>query len=129
MITIGYDFDKNEMIEDSGHELNEAEAKILEYIMDHLECDFPQRFKIVANSSNYTTLEYKGVDLVRLKYTPKAQWIKIHISNEDNKTQKDNPIFANQKNKYEAMWKCSVDDLDELYPFLQRAMQMIDSWH
>ena len=128
MITIGYDFDKNKTIEDSGHELNEVEAAILEYISNNLECNDPLAFKISANSSNYTTLSYLDVDIVRVKQTPKTSWIKIMISNDDNKTQRNNPIFANQNNKGESFWKCDVDDLDVLYPFINRTILMIESW-
>lgn len=127
MITIGYDFENNSFIKKDKN-VNEVEAAILEYISNNLECNDPLAFKISANSSNYTTLSYLDVDIVRVKQTPKTSWIKIMISNEDNKTQRDNPIFANQKNKGESFWKCDVDDLDVLYPFINRTILMIESW-
>lgn len=127
MITIGYDFENNSFIKKDKN-VNEVEAAILEYISNNLECNDPLAFKISANSSNYTTLSYLDVDIVRVKQTPKTSWIKIMISNEDNKTQRDNPIFASQKNKGESFWKCDVDDLDILYPFINRTILMIESW-
>ena len=127
MITIGYDFEHNNFIK-KDKDINELEAAILEYISNNLECNDPLAFKISANSSNYTTLSYLDVDIVRVKQTPKTSWIKIMISNDDNKTQRDNPIFANQKNKGESFWICDVDDLDVLYPFINRTILMIESW-
>ena len=127
MITIGYDFEHKSFIK-KDRDVNEVEAAILEYISNNLECNDPLAFKISANSSNYTTLSYLDVDIVRVKQTPKTSWIKIMISNEDNKTQRDNPIFASQKNKGESFWKCDVDDLDVLYPFINRTILMIESW-
>lgn len=127
MITIGYDFENNSFIKKE-KDVNEVEAAILEYISNNLECNDPLAFKISANSSNYTTLSYLDVDIVRVKQTPKTSWIKIMISNDDNKIQRDNPIFANQKNKGESFWKCDVDDLDVLYPFINRTILMIESW-
>lgn len=130
-IKIGFDFETGKPIVESTeeeHEINEDEKEILEEIIKHLDGD-ERRFKICSPSSNYTTLKYKGVDLIRVKSTSRAEWIKIQISNIDNKNERDNPLFEMQTNKNEAMWKSSLENLDELYPFIERAKDMIDSWH
>ena len=126
-ITLGFDFENKNIIKKEDN-VNEVEAAILEYISSNLECNDPLAFKISANSSNYTTLSYLDVDIVRVKQSLKASWIKIMISNEDNKTQRDNPIFANQKNKGESFWICPINDLKEIYPFINRSILMIESW-
>lgn len=126
-MNIGYDFINNKII-DNEKVVNENEKSILEDICNHLECD-SNDLKIVANSTDYTTLQYKDVDIVRVKNTNATQWIKIRISNTDFKNEKENSLFMLQNNKNESMWKCSIYDIDNLYPFINRAIEMIDSWN
>lgn len=124
---IGFDFISNKIITDDKM-INEKEKQILEDMYEHLQC-VPDNLKIVANSKDYTTLQYKDIDIVRVKSTNATQWIKIRISNQDFKNEKDNPLFMLQNNKNESMWKCSIYDINNLYPFINRAIEMIDSWN
>lgn len=125
-MNIGYDFNNNSFINNE-KQVNEKEKSILEDMFNHLQCD-PADLKIVANSTDYSTLQYNDVDIVRVKSTNATQWIKILISNVDRKNEIDNPLFMLQNKKGESMWKCSIYDLDNLYPFINRAIEMIDSW-
>ena len=125
-MNIGYDFNNNSFINNE-KQVNEKEKSILEDMFNHLQCD-PADLKIVANSTDYSTLQYNDVDIVRVKSTNATQWIKILISNIDRKNEIDNPLFMLQNKKGESMWKCSIYDLDNLYPFINRAIEMIDSW-
>ena len=128
MIQIGYDFINNEILKDSENIVNEDESLLLSDMFKYLFCD-PNDLKICANSKDYTTLQYKNVDIVRIKCTNKAQWIKIKISNYDSKNNADDPLFELQANKNESMWKCSINDIPLLYEYINRAIEMIDSWN
>lgn len=127
MIKIGFDFNKNEILTDNDNNINDDESLFLKNMYEYLSCD-PTDLEITANSKDYTTLQYKGVDLVRVKCTDKAQWIKILISNYDIKYNKENPLFDNQNNKNESMWKCDNNDIALLYEYINRSIEMIDSW-
>ena len=125
-MNIGYDFNNNSFINNE-KQVNEKEKSILEDMFNHLQCD-PANLKIVANSTDYSTLQYNDVDIVRVKSTNATQWIKILISNIDRKNEIDNSLFMLQNKKGESMWKCSIYDIEKLYPFINRAIEMIDSW-
>lgn len=128
MITIGYDFENKEILTNGDYIVNEDESLILSGLYEYLFCD-PEDLQIVANSKDYTTLQYKDVDLVRVKCTNNTQWIKILIANQVLKEDRDNPLFDLQKNKNESMWKCRLEDINDLHPYINSAIAMIDSWN
>lgn len=128
MIKIGFDFNKNEILTEDKNIVNEEESLLLSDMYKYLFCD-PKDLEITANSKDYTTLQYKNVDIVRIKCTNKAQWIKILISNYDLRNNKENPLFELQANKNESMWKCSLNDIPLLYEYINRSIEMIDSWN
>ena len=122
-MNIGFDFNKGEFITTPDKEVNKVESTILEQIIPNIDVKFPQALKIVANSSAYTTLQYKQIDIIRLKYTNNTQWIKIRCSNRMLKEEQDNPLFNEQEKKNESMWKCRVDDLEQLYPYINEGIK------
>ena len=128
MIKIGYDFENKEILTEDKNIVNEEESLLLSDMYKYLFCD-NNDLKICANSKDYTTLQYKNVDIVRIKCTKQAQWIKILISNYDLRNNKENPIFELQANKNESMWKCSLNDIPFLYEYINRAIEMIDNWN
>lgn len=125
---IGYDFVNNTYLFDEEYKVNEKEKIILENMFNNLQCN-QNDLKIVANSKDYTTLQYNDVDIVRVKSTDATQWIKIRMSNIDSKNEKDNPLFMLQNKKNESMWKCSIYDIDKLYPFINKTIEMINNWN
>ena len=125
VIKIGYDFINKKIITNEPRVVDEYEKSILEKMIPHLECN-PGDLKVVANSDDYTTLQYKQIDIVRIKYTNAAKWIKIRMSIVDMKNEKDNPLFVLQNKKTESMWKCDVDDIDKLYPYLNNFIKQFD---
>lgn len=122
-MNIGFDFNKGEIIGTPDKEVNNVEATILEQIIPNIEVKYPQALRIVANSSAYTTLQYKQIDIIRIKYTDLAQWIKIRCSNRMLKEELNNPLFNEQEKKNESMWKCRVDDLEQLYPYINEGIK------
>lgn len=125
VIKIGYDFINKKIIKNEPRVVDESEKSILEKMIPNLRCN-PNDLKIVANSDDYTTLQYKQIDIVRIKYTNAAKWIKIRMSIVDMKTEKDNPLFVLQNKKTESMWKCNVKDIDKLYPYLNNFIKQFD---
>ena len=122
---IGYDFNENKIITDESKIINEDEKNILNKMIPYIQCD-PDKLQIVANSSDYSTLQYKGIDIIRIKYTNAAKWIKIRMSLEDMRNEKENPLFVLQNKKTESMWKCNIDDISKLYPFINRNIEQFD---
>lgn len=124
-IKIGFDFLKKKVITNEEKIIEVSEKSILEKMIPKLECD-PDNLQVVANSDDYTTLQYKQCDIVRIKYTDNAKWIKIRMSIADMKTEIDNPLFVLQNKKTESMWKCNVDDIDKLYTYLNNFIKQFD---
>ena len=125
VIKIGYDFINKKIIKNEPRVVDESEKSILEKMIPNLRCN-PGDLKVVANSDDYTTLQYKLIDIVRIKYTDKAKWIKIRMSIPDMKAEIDNPLFVLQNKKTESMWKCNVNDIDKLYPYLNNFIKQFD---
>lgn len=122
-MNIGFDFNKGEIIGTPDKEINNVEATILKQIIPNIVVKYPQALKIVANSSAYTTLQYKQIDIIRIKYTDLSQWIKIRCSNRMLKEELNNPLFNEQEKKNESMWKCRVDDLEQLYSYINEGIK------
>ena len=125
IIKIGYDFINKKIIKNEPRLIVESEKSILEKMIPNLRCN-PDDLKIVANSDDYTTLQYKQIDIVRIKYTNAAKWIKIRMSIVDMKGEINNPLFVLQNKKTESMWKCNVNDIDKLYPYLNNFIKQFD---
>ena len=122
MIRIGYDFDNNKPITgDEPKQMVSEEVELLNTIIDKLSVP-NEWIRIVKNCDDYTTAQYKGVDLIRIKSTPKAQWIKIRVNPYEMKNIADSPLFSLQANKKETMWKCRLEDINELYVYLEKAI-------
>ena len=109
---IGFDFIDKKIIKNEPNEIVSDERYFLEKIIPHLDCN-SKDLHIVANSDDYTTLQYKQIDIVRVKYTDKTKWIKIRMSNQDMKDEINNPLFVLQNKKTESMWKCNINDIDK----------------
>ena len=105
----------------------EREKELLEKWIPILEERYSNKFEIVSNSNDYTTLKPTGcLDILRLKYGG-AKWIKVFIGNEIAKTLLNDPRFAEEKKKSQLYWKSTLTDediskyfdvLDEAYSWL-----------
>lgn len=124
-IKIGFDFINKKIIKNEPKEIVSDERNFLERIIPHLECN-SKDLQITSNSDDYTTLQYKQIDIVRVKYTDKTKWIKIRMSNQDMKAEIDNPLFILQNKKTESMWKCNINDIDKLYSYLNHFIKQFD---
>lgn len=123
-IVLGYDFNKNEIITNKEKNVNQVEKNILEQIANYLSLS---DYNIVANSDDYTTLEYKEYDIVRLKYSQRTKWISIFMTNNDKKENIDNVLFDAQKNKKQLLWKSIItDDIDIYLNFIKNKCSEID---
>lgn len=67
-------------------------------------------FKIVQKATDYTTLVLRDYDFLRLKYSPRAKWIKLPMFNDMIKKYIDDDRFATQKKKTEMYWKTIIED-------------------
>lgn len=99
------------------------EKELLEKWIPILEERYSNKFEIVSNSSDYTTLKPKGcLDILRLKYG-NVKWIKIFIGNESAKTLLNDPRFAEEKKKSQLYWKSTLidDDITKYFDVLDEA--------
>ena len=124
-MNIGFDFNKGTIISSGDKPQNEDENRIIYAILDKLDVD-TEMCKIEKNSTDYTTLKYKQYDLLRIKYTNGAKWIKILMVNKEIKNEyMDNPLFEAQKNKNEIMWKSTIDNIDDYIDILNKVIKNI----
>lgn len=93
---------------------NEIEANILQKIKSHLDAK-PKEFKIFSHYSNYTVLQYRNKDIVRVKNTPEESWIAIKLSESDKINEANNPLFI-RKDEY--FYYADLDNINELYGFI-----------
>lgn len=106
--------------------MNEYEEIIARKIMNLLNplCD---ELEISLKSSAYVTINVKDWnDIARFKYTERAKWLKFNMPIENVEKEKDNPVFANQKNKNEFMWKVLLRNIDDVDLYSQ---YLIDSYN
>lgn len=87
--------------------------------------DFIKKFdydlKVVHNSSDYTTIQYHDVDILRFKYgysEYKGKWVKVFIVPKYKKKYIDNPLFKEQENKNQLFWKSTIENIEELNNFI-----------
>lgn len=124
-MNIGFDFNKGTIISSGDKPQNEDENRIIYAILDKLDVD-TEMCKIEKNSTDYTTLKYKQYDLLRIKYTNGAKWIKILMANKELKNEyMDNPLFEVQKNKNEIMWKSTINNIDDYIDILNKVIKNI----
>lgn len=131
-IKIGYDFNNNDFRFTDEKEINEDEYNILNSIKKELSGFFDaSNFKIVKNSDDYSTLQYKNIDIARIKYTDRAKWISIFISGECKKDNINNPLFSKEKNKNKVHWKSDLENnnISIYMPFLKKSCIKIDSFN
>ena len=117
-IRIGYGFNDD-------NNINKEESDILEQMIPNINVMYPDKLKIVANTTDYTTLQYNDLDIIRVKSTLSTQWLKVRISTKVRKEQAENPLFNEQVKKTETMWKCRVSDIDKLYPYINDSIKEI----
>ena len=124
-IDLGYDFNNNKIITKKETPINNNEVSILKKIIDDLNL---KDAVVNTNTTDYTTLNYKHRDIVRLKYTDKTKWISIYLTDNDKKEYIDSPLFEAQKKKTQFLWKSKLenDDLNQYYKFIKNSCDFID---
>lgn len=100
--------------------INQNDADVIKEIIKHLDYD-ETGFRIVANSSNYTTLYYNLYEIFRLKSGSRSQWLSLNMDGLD--IDESNPIFDLQKNKHQLFWKSDLRNLDELIPLINKSIE------
>lgn len=100
--------------------INQNDADVIKEIIKHLDYD-ETGFRIVANSSNYTTLYYNLYEIFRLKSGSRSQWLSLNMDGLD--IDESNPIFDLQKNKNQLFWKSDLRNLDELIPLINKSIE------
>ena len=125
-IKIGYDFKNNHIIVNDTIEQNPKEFEILNNLKDELNL---KEAIINVNTTDYSTLNYKKYDIVRLKYTDRSKWISLFLTSQDKKAYENSPLFAAQKKKTQLFWKSNIlnDDLSEYYNIIKNKCNEIDN--
>lgn len=124
-IEFGYDFNNDRIITKKEIPINNIEVSMLEKIINDLNL---KDAVVNTNTTDYTTLNYKLRDIVRLKYTDKSKWISVYLTDSDKKEYIDSPLFEAQKNKNKFQWKSKLenDDLKKYYIFIKNRCNFID---
>lgn len=119
---IGFDFENGKpIIKRTGeHEINSDEEAILNELIKYLDYD-ETKFKIKANSTNYTTLYCNYYEMCRLKSGAKSQWISVNMDGLD--VDVNDPLFELEKNKNQLFWKSDLRNLNELIPLLNEIIE------
>lgn len=111
-------------IQGSTKEYNHVDTEIeaANIIIDDLGLD-KSLFKYVKPCDDYSTIQYKGFDFIRIKYTDKSKWIRIPMTTEMRKRYNDNPLFDIEKNKNKVMWKSNIKDLHDYKDILLEVIE------
>lgn len=125
-MNIGFNFNNGEIITSQPKKDNTAEIEALQSIIEHMNLDI-NKFHIVKNSDEYTTLKYYMYDLIRLKKTTKTQWLSILMVKPYKDKYIDDVRFVDQKNKNQLNWKSYFDDMYNYEDVLTDAIAFIDS--
>ena len=78
---------------------------------------------------DYTTLQYKDGDLIRIKYTDKSKWIRVPMTTDMRKKYKDDPLFDAEKNKNKVMWKSNIENLHDYKNILLEVIKIRDDYN
>lgn len=111
-------------IQGSTKEYNHVDTEIeaANIIIDDLGLD-KSLFKYVKPCDDYSTIQYKGFDFIRIKYTDKSKWIRIPMTTEMRKKYNDNPLFDAEKNKNKVMWKSEINNLHDYKDILLEVIE------
>lgn len=83
-------------------------------------------FEYVKPSESYSTIQYKGVDFFRIKYTDNSKWIQIPMSTPMRKANMENPLFEVEENKNKVFWKSNITNLLDYKDLLLEVIQFRD---
>ncbi len=90
-------------------------------------------FEIKHNSSEYTTLCYRSMDIVRVKWTEATKWLAIQmLTQEMTEKYKDDPRFAAQQKKTVIQWKTQCtgsEDLTDRYDIVLEAFDNAENYN
>ena len=126
--------DTSDSVTEYKKESNETEETVCTYIMRKMteNRDPKHKFVIQHKSDNYTTLVYRNIDLVRVKWTPQAKWIAIYMgSKEMSDKYKDDPRFIEQSNKNQIQWRTGCldeNDLEDRIPIILESFDSIENY-
>lgn len=87
-----------------------SEKEAADTIIDDLGIN-KSLFEYVKPCDDYSTIQYKGFDFIRLKYTDKTKWVRIPMTTEMKKKYINNPLFDAEKNKNKVCWKSNIENL------------------
>lgn len=85
--------------------------------------------KCIKPCEDYTTIQYKDGDLIRIKYTDKVKWIRVRTTPEIREKYKDDPLFDAEKSKNKVMWKSNIENLHDYKNILLETIKIIDEYN
>lgn len=111
-------------------DLTKKEKTFIDYLFNILSSSIDmEKLGIIKKSASYTTITYTNKDthdLIRFKLTDLTMWASVFITKENAILNKDNPVFAAQKNKNQLYWKATLKsptDCNFLKPFIIDAIK------
>ena len=115
----------NITIQGSTKEYNHVDTEIeaANIIIDDLGID-KSLFNYIKPCEDYSTIQYKGFDLIRIKYTNNSKWIRIPMTTEMRKKYNNDPLFDAEKNKNKVMWKSNIKDLKDYKEILLEVIEI-----
>ena len=118
-ITIGIDQNGKSFVNsqfEKGLEINKDESRIAEhFILYIINMDPAADIILEQRSSNYISMCTKDYDFLRFKYTDRAKWISIDVTDLD--VSADDPRFTAQTNKNQRFWKANIKSVGDLCSF------------
>ncbi|MBP5298664.1 MAG: hypothetical protein J6Z09_05910 [Lachnospiraceae bacterium] len=97
-------------------EINKDESRIAEhFILYIINMDPAADIILEQRSSNYISMCTKDYDFLRFKYTDRAKWISIDVTDLD--VSADDPRFTAQANKNQRFWKANIKSVGDLCSF------------
>ena len=112
-----------------GRDLNltESEMQLVEVVIPAFqELIKDDDVAVVRKSDSYATIIVRGAydyDLMRFKYNARAKWAAVPMTNSSSKAQRDNPLFAAQKNKNQLVWKAAIEQPIDALQFVPFAVE------
>lgn len=122
-VQIGFDLEKMKPVVSSPIfykelDMNDEEAQAFSIFQSLLsEKVDVSKLILERRSYSYISVIYNEHDVIRFKFTSRTKWISIRLTESDRKTNVDNPLFAEQKNKNQLHWKAKLHDLEDIGKF------------
>ena len=123
-------FSKDGVYTTDNKDLNASTGEL--EVFEHVKKLLPDEdITLERRSDNYVSVIIAGNDFMRIKWTDKAKWVSILMTNECKDKWEDSPLFAAQKKKTQIFWKSALEEpqqIAELAEPITSAAQTVKSY-